>query len=163
MALKDEYFTISEAAKDIGVTRQTISRWIAELDIPVEKIGRVTLIKREDLKYQRMRLSFAAANQVVALMYRGYTDYCKEKGYITAIERVTKVTAGISDVNVSVESFDGSSRKIKISAKQNAEIHSRVKEGLAEFLFEFDRDMKKRFQQFAISGTKSKRGGKKSK
>ena len=168
MALKDEYFTISEAAKDIGVTRQTISRWITERDIPVEKIGRVTLIKKEDLKYQRIRLSFAAADRIIALIYRGYTDYCKEKGYITAIESVTcvNVNARTAYSNVSVAtvgSFDGSSRKIKISAEQNAEILSRVEKGLVEFLFEFDRNIKKRFQQFTISKTKSKRGGKKSK
>ena len=163
MALKDEYFTISEAAKDIGVTRQTISRWIIERNIPAEKVGRVTLIKKGALEYQRMRLNFAAADQVVALIYRGYTDYCKGKGLISAIEHVKGVKASASYLDVYVESYDGSSRIIKISAEQNDEIHSRIRDGLAEFLFELDRDMKKRFQQFTISGTKSKRVGKKPK
>ena len=40
MALKDKYLTISEAAKELGVTRQSISRWIKEGRVTAEKIGR---------------------------------------------------------------------------------------------------------------------------
>ncbi len=49
MALKDEYFTISEAAKEIKVTRQTISRWIKDGNLPTEKVGRAVLIKKDAL------------------------------------------------------------------------------------------------------------------
>jgi len=49
MALKDEYYTISEAAEQVGVTRQTISRWINEGKLLAEKIGRETLIKIEQV------------------------------------------------------------------------------------------------------------------
>jgi len=47
MALKDRYFTISDAAKEVGVTRQTVSRWITEGKLLVEKIGRETLIEKK--------------------------------------------------------------------------------------------------------------------
>ena len=50
MALKDKYFTISEAAQEFGVTRQTISRWVASGKIPAEKIGRETLIEKTQLE-----------------------------------------------------------------------------------------------------------------
>jgi excisionase family DNA binding protein len=49
MALKDEYYTISQAAKMIGVARQTISRWIDEGKIPAEKIGREVLIAKNEV------------------------------------------------------------------------------------------------------------------
>jgi excisionase family DNA binding protein len=49
MALQDEYSTISEAARDLGVTRQTVSRWIASGQLPAERIGREKLIKKEDI------------------------------------------------------------------------------------------------------------------
>ncbi len=55
MAIKDEYFTISETAKELGVTRQTISRWVAKGKITTEKIGRERLIKKEDIeKYKSL-------------------------------------------------------------------------------------------------------------
>ena len=47
MSLKDKYFTISEAAKEADVTRQTISRWINQGKLKAEKIGRETLIEKE--------------------------------------------------------------------------------------------------------------------
>jgi len=49
MAIQDEYSTISEAARDLGVTRQTVSRWIASGRLPAERIGREKLVKKEDI------------------------------------------------------------------------------------------------------------------
>lgn len=48
--LADKYFTISQAAKEVGVTRQTISRWITTGLLPAEKIGREKLILKPDLQ-----------------------------------------------------------------------------------------------------------------
>lgn len=50
MALKDEYFTVTQAAGKLGVTRQTVYRWIAEGKLPTERIGREVLIKRDEVK-----------------------------------------------------------------------------------------------------------------
>ena len=64
-ALKDAYFTISQAAEELHVSRQTISRWIARGKITAEKVGRVTLIKKEDLfQYEDRRLQ-ARINDIV--------------------------------------------------------------------------------------------------
>ena len=47
MGLREEYMTISESAKEVGVTRQTISRWIREGKISAEKYGREMFIEKE--------------------------------------------------------------------------------------------------------------------
>jgi excisionase family DNA binding protein len=60
MALKDKYFTISEAAEYMDVTRQTIARWVAEGRLHAEKLGREVLIERDELyEYERHRLAEA--------------------------------------------------------------------------------------------------------
>ena len=51
MALKDDYLTISEAAGYIGVTRQTISRWVKQGKLKAEKVGREVVIHKKDLLY----------------------------------------------------------------------------------------------------------------
>jgi excisionase family DNA binding protein len=61
MALKDKYFTISEAAKELRVTRQTVSRWIKEGKFHAENIGRETLILKKDinkLQHEQMERPF---------------------------------------------------------------------------------------------------------
>lgn len=55
MALKDTYLTISEAAKEARVTRQTVSRWVSEDKLPAEKIGRETLIEKKVFEAFRKR------------------------------------------------------------------------------------------------------------
>ncbi len=49
MTLKDSYLTITQAAKKMGVSRQTISNWLAEGKITAESIGREKLIPRDQL------------------------------------------------------------------------------------------------------------------
>jgi excisionase family DNA binding protein len=49
MPLKDQYMTISQAAKHLGVTRQTVSRWINAGDISAEKVGREKLIPKGEV------------------------------------------------------------------------------------------------------------------
>ncbi len=84
MALKDTYFTISEAAKQLKVTRQTISRWVAKGNIPAEKIGREVLIKRGDLhKYHSTKVGRFVADSVTSLCLSAVEDYAREKGYGT--------------------------------------------------------------------------------
>ncbi|KPK23304.1 MAG: hypothetical protein AMJ70_03820 [Dehalococcoidia bacterium SG8_51_3] len=49
MTIKDQYSTITEAALYLGVTRQSISRWIREGKLVPEAIGRVKLIQNSNL------------------------------------------------------------------------------------------------------------------
>ena len=107
MALKDNYLTISEAAKQLKVTRQTISRWIAKGYVPAEKIGRETLIKKKDLhQYHRRRLSEAAAESIVALYKATAEDYLREKGYIVGRGHVEIVGPDEDNIGLSDEEKD---------------------------------------------------------
>ena len=49
MALKDNFLTITQAAEKMRVTRQTISRWIAEGKLSAEKVGREKLIPKHEI------------------------------------------------------------------------------------------------------------------
>lgn len=150
MAIKDEYFTISEAARELGVTRQTISRWISQDKIKGERIGKETLIKKKDLfDYQQRKLIDAAARQIVALMNRAYTDYCQAKGYIKAVEHVEEVnTNKYSDfVELLVEGLDGSTRRFKLSAKENRKVLDRANPKLVKYLEDFSATMKEKAKQ----------------
>ena len=58
MALKDKYFTVSEAAKELGVSRQTMYRLLTDAKIPTEKVGGVKLVTKKTIrKYKRKRES----------------------------------------------------------------------------------------------------------
>jgi excisionase family DNA binding protein len=57
MSIEDEYSTIMEAKSYLGVTRQSISRWIREGILSSKAFGRVKLIKNKDLrrlKYEQL-------------------------------------------------------------------------------------------------------------
>ena len=49
MALKDKYFTVTQTAKKLNVTRQTVYRWITSKQLDAEKIGRELLISMQSL------------------------------------------------------------------------------------------------------------------
>ena len=53
MAIKNKYLTVSEAARLLGVTRQTISRWMSDKKLRGEKIGREVLINKKTLSKDR--------------------------------------------------------------------------------------------------------------
>ncbi len=91
MALKDTYFTISEAAKKLNVTRQTISRWIASGKIHGERVGRETIIAKEELhRVQHERVNEAAIDVILdgirqKLAYKDYKEVIKlrpTEGYL---------------------------------------------------------------------------------
>jgi len=75
MVLKDKYFTVSEAAKELGVTRQTISRWISTGKIPAEKIGREKLMLKKDVYDAKGRAPFI--NSLIEKL-RTQLDYSEE-------------------------------------------------------------------------------------
>ena len=80
MGLKDDYLTISEAASYIGVTRQTISRWLKKGKLEAEKVGRERVINKKDLVYVHRdeRAWEIVNNKIVAGMAN---DIRKEYGY----------------------------------------------------------------------------------
>ncbi|MBA7661050.1 hypothetical protein ES703_69062 [subsurface metagenome] len=127
MALKDNYVTITEAAKQLGVTRQTISRWIAKKYVPAERVGRVALIKKKDLhKYHKWRLSEAFADRFIDLYLGTAEDYFREKGRLEEGQHLE--FADLKEVR------EG---KVKaVSGEDKAEIDRRVRPVLTKMLKE---------------------------
>lgn len=85
MVLKDNYYTVSEAAEALGITRQTIYRYLNSRQINAEKIGRETLIEKteiarfkenrfEDWIYQMVSWNIARNNYEVIREHIGYTE-----------------------------------------------------------------------------------------
>ena len=144
MALKDEYLTISQAAKELKVTRQTISRWIAKKYVSVERVGRVALIKKEDLqKYRMWKLSEAASDSIMALYTATVGDVFREKGRMKQSQHVEFAE-------------DGDNNVIHLSDEEKAKVDSRMKPILAEILKELHSKIKD-------NAPKKNQGGKKSK
>jgi excisionase family DNA binding protein len=57
MAVKDMFVTISEAAKILNVSRQTIYRWIEDKKFPAEKVGGMILVdKKSVLEFRAKRI-----------------------------------------------------------------------------------------------------------
>lgn len=143
MALKDKYITVSEAAKELGVTRQTISRWIAKKYVPVERVGRVALINKKDLqRYHNRRLSEAAADSIIALYLATAEDYVREKGNINV------------DKPTHAEFFDEDNKDgiiYKLSDDDLTEVDNRVRPILVEMLKDLHqktiKEMKKKTNQ----------------
>jgi len=130
MALKDDYITITEAAKQLKVTRQTISRWVAKGYVPGEKIGRETLIKKKDLqKYHRWKLSEAAADSIMALYTATVGDVFREKGRMKPGFHVEFPSDEDDDV-------------IHLSSEEKDEVNRRMKPILAEILKELNSKIK---------------------
>lgn len=120
MAIKDMYYTIFEAAKELSVSRQTIYRWIADKKIPAEKIGGVILVEKKaviDLEFKRFQESFSQmiASSTVKFARRefGYSDEDKivvkesEDDYLIFIVtrkngKREKIKIGGADITISV-------------------------------------------------------------
>ena len=113
MALKDKYFTISEAAQELGVTRQTISRWVASGRLPAEKVGRETLIEKTQLqRYGDDSLS----RSIMAKFAGRFTRYLREKhGYTNedAIQLLGTKQWG-TGLEFSVTKKDGTCEKVSV-------------------------------------------------
>ena len=49
MDFEENWIGISEAATNLGVTKDTIRNWIKKTDIPAHKIGKLWKFKRSEL------------------------------------------------------------------------------------------------------------------
>ena len=77
MPLREDYLTIAEASKFLGVTRQTVSRWIKEHKFSVEKIGRQMLLDTSDVvEFQTAILGSTILNLIkfLATQHIRYSD-----------------------------------------------------------------------------------------
>lgn len=76
--LKDVMFDVPQAAKELGVSKQTIYRWINEGKLPVQKIGNVILIDRRNLFYLEDK---RIAEQVLKNVIRKLVAEVREYAY----------------------------------------------------------------------------------
>jgi excisionase family DNA binding protein len=74
MSIKDNYFTLSEAANELNVTRQTVFRWIKNGKITSEKVGRETLIEKAEIfRYKDTKVG--------EWLYQAFNFYLKKDNY----------------------------------------------------------------------------------
>lgn len=100
MSIKEQYFTISQAANYMDVTRQTISRWIAQGRFPAEKVGREVIIKQIDFyRYENQLIGEKLINNVVF-----YCRYLVKESYDFKDEDIIEFN-GIVDIDNSIYQF----------------------------------------------------------
>jgi excisionase family DNA binding protein len=66
MSLKDEYFTVSQAAKELEVTGQTILRWVKSKKLPAERVGRESLIPKSAVMERKLKDSELLLDDIVS-------------------------------------------------------------------------------------------------
>jgi excisionase family DNA binding protein len=159
MGIKDEYVTISEAARLLDVTRQTVSRWIKERKFNTQKVGREILIRKDELrKFQGQRVSGSYGEAVIKLILGVYTDYCWAKSYITLQERVGDVYPGKDRVKVVVNDQNGNTRVIELTPKENKNVLTYIEprlKVLLEEVYHVGRETGRRFGIFERNINKS--------
>lgn len=107
--LADEYITISQAAKAVNVTRQTVSRWIKQGKISAEKIGRETLIEKDGLFHlydEKMREYFSES--ISRWVRRTATTYLREKHYVSEDSTMIVTHQSAKNIKILVWEKDGS-------------------------------------------------------
>jgi len=124
MALKDKYFTISEAAQIAGVTRQTVSRWVAEDYLTAEKVGRQTLIDKKQFgQYLRQQSAYRMATDIVD----GMTERIREKYKYSKEDKVgfLKIIFKKDMFIFSVTREDGTKEKVSVSVSPPEKLDSK--------------------------------------
>jgi excisionase family DNA binding protein len=124
MALKDKYFTVSEAAKIAGVTRQTISRWIAEGHLIPEKVGRHVLIEKKDFgHYLRRQNIYRMAAQIID----GVTDRIRQEYKYTEEDKIgfLKLDFKKDIFHFSVVRKDGTHEVVSVSVSKPEKLSSK--------------------------------------
>ena len=111
MALKDMYFSISEAAKEFKVSRQTIYRWIEDKKILTEKVGGVILIDKAAIRKYATRKSFQSfAHGMDIYLVETLRKQCGY-GSKDVIEDVDREKGSMSFI---VTRKDGTSEKVNV-------------------------------------------------
>ena len=110
MALKDKYFSVSQAAKELGVTRQTVHRWIADGKVPAEKIGRETLVQKRKIRQFHERNLFQTLTKGLSRFFIGYIQ---KKYHYSKKDKIEQV-GDESVTTFVVTKADGSREKVEI-------------------------------------------------
>lgn len=111
MAIKDTYFTISEAAKELNVSRQTVYRWIADGKISTEKIGGVILVEKKAIRGYAAKKRFES---FAGMMDTYLIDTVrKECGYTTK-DIIEETKPGKGRITFLVTRKDGTREKVQV-------------------------------------------------
>ena len=115
MALKDRYLTISEAAKELAVSRQTIYRWIADNKISAEKIGGLVLINKKAIQEYKRKMS---TKSWVTWMDDFVMNSIRQKQGYTDMDKMERLPNEGKNVIYLVTREDGIREKVKIGSIQ---------------------------------------------
>jgi excisionase family DNA binding protein len=126
MALKEQYFTVSEAATYLGVTRQTISRWIKKGRFRAERFGREILIDKVSLDNYR----FNYRDRIIGnKILQNFTDLVRKKCGYSKDDRIEMILDELYEpgrsMNYIVTKKDGNIDKIYLTIN-----YERTKDGL---------------------------------
>lgn len=112
MGLKDYYVTITEAAKILHVSRQTVSTWIKEGKLPAEKVGRETLIERKALTQHEGRMIMNVSREIAnkRILARNFSG----KIFFHKGDKIEKAKSRRNEMVYLVTKEDGSREKIEI-------------------------------------------------
>jgi len=155
MALKDVYYTISEAAKELNVSRQTLYRWIADNKIQVEKIGGVTLIEKPKVVEYGVKKFYESAYQVMDS--RCIDQIRKQYGYSNE-DKIVRIEPEDDYLVYLVTRKNGRQEKIKIGDVEVAISVSREQGGVKVTDLKFKEVIKEEETPLGRSGRKTKRG-----
>jgi len=112
MTIKDRYWTISEAAEKLKVTRQTISRWITQGKIPTEKVGREILIEKKALAQQGSRRILDVSQEIANKMI--LAGNFSGEIFFNKGDKIEKVKSRRNEMVYLITKVDGSREKIEI-------------------------------------------------
>ncbi|MFO7996693.1 MAG: helix-turn-helix domain-containing protein [Dehalococcoidia bacterium] len=124
MALKDKYITVTEAAEIAGVTRQTVSRWIADGHLLAERIGRQVLIgKKEFGDYLRRQNLYRMAAEIID----GVGDRIRQEYNYTEEDKVKFLDLDFEKniFHFSVVRKDGTHEEVSVGVSKPEKLSSR--------------------------------------
>ena len=111
MALKDEYLTISQAAEELGITRQTISRWVAKGEIQAERIGRETLIHKDELQSIESRFDENIRNYIIKRLISNV----RKQFHYTREDKIEEIEPSKKFLRLSVTRKNGTHEILRVS------------------------------------------------
>jgi len=112
MVIKDLYFTITEAAKELNVSRQTIYRWITDGKISTEKVGGIVFIEKNTIRDYARKKSYEAFSQMMDMQLE---DTVRRKLGCNSEDKIKEIKADKNYVSTYIITHNnGTSEKVNI-------------------------------------------------
>ena len=117
MSIKDTYYTISEAAKELNVSRQTIYRWIADNKIPTEKVGGIILVEKQPIQKYAVKRGLEFFREMLDGLA---IDYLRRELSYTNEYKIKRVANRGDDLVFLVTRQNGTSEKVLVGGAEVA-------------------------------------------